>query len=91
MFQGKEHIDHSTRTLVFWVLIGVGICGIVVLVLLPRPENDEARVHEIHLGPVDTFINAMKLFITKKMVLLSIAFWYTGKSRKLCFIIHFKF
>lgn len=67
----------------FWVLTGVAICGIVVLLLLPQPKSDDdAVVSEVHLGPVDAFVNAMKLFGTKKMLLLSVCFWYTGKDSK---------
>lgn len=84
VFEGKEHIDHGTRTLVFWVLSIVAICGIVVLLLLPKPKGDEDDANqEIHYGPVDAFINAMKLFATKKMLLLTVAFFYTGKEQKL--------
>lgn len=82
VFQGKEHIDQKTRTLVFSVLTCVGASGVVILVLLPKPRtDDEGAVHEIHYGPWDAFVNSMKLFATKQMLFLTVAFFYTGKIK----------
>lgn len=81
-FQGKEKIDSGTRKLVFWVLSGVAVVGIVVLVLLPRAQQDEDEeeaVREERVGAVGALKGALKLFVTRRMLLLSVAFCYTGE------------
>lgn len=87
VFQGKEHIDESTRTLVFSVLIAVAIVGVIFLVMLRIPTLPETvsavesndKELEIQLGPMDAFKNAVAFFFTKDMLLLSVCFLYTGK------------
>lgn len=86
VFQGKEKIDEDTRLLVFSVLIGVAILGIVFLVCLRRahvPEtvsaiDAEDKEIEIVLTPVETLKNAVRFFFTRDMLLLSVCFLYTG-------------
>lgn len=89
-FQGKTHIDEQTRTLVFSVLIAVGILGFIFLTAL-RPIHDNQ--HVVHAGSNDNddemerpmngvivaFRNSVNLFFTKEMLLLSLTFFYTGK------------
>lgn len=80
-FQGLEHIGESTRRIVILVLSGIAAVGIVVLILLPpikHDQSDEDSIEEVHLGPVETLKGAGKLFITKRMLLLCITFFYTG-------------
>lgn len=90
-FQGKSHIDEATRTLVFSVLIGVGILGFIFLTAL-RPvqdnvvinasdneQDDELANHSSSSGVVMAFKNSVNLFFTKEMLLLSLTFFYTGK------------
>jgi len=85
VFQGKEHIDHETRTLVFCVLIAVSILGIIFLACL-RPATipdtvsacDDDKELAIELGPMDALKNAVSFFFTKDMLLLSVCFFYTG-------------
>lgn len=87
VFQGKEKIDEDTRLLVFSVLIGVAILGIVFLVCLRRahvPEtvsaiDAEDKEIEIVLTPVETLKNAVRFFFTRDMLLLSVCFLYTGE------------
>lgn len=87
-FQGKTHIDEATRTLVFSVLIGVGFLGFFFLTAL-RPLQD---THVVSAGDevddeLDTpsngvavvFQNSINLFMTKEMLLLNLAFFYTGE------------
>lgn len=88
-FQGKDHIDEATRTLVFSVLIGVGILGLFFLTAL-RPVHDTRVVNgtdnEVDdeldntgsSGVVVAFRNSIDLFFTKEMLLLSLTFFYTG-------------
>lgn len=89
-FQGKTHIDEQTRTLVFSVLIGVGILGFFFLTAL-RPLEDNRVVHANDIesddelerassGVTMAFKNSINLFFTKEMLLLSLTFFYTGKS-----------
>lgn len=80
-FQGLEHIGESTRRIVILVLSGIGAVGIVVFICLPpirRDDFEEDAIEEIHLGPIDTLKGAGKLFITKRMLLLAVTFFYTG-------------
>lgn len=88
-FQGKDHIDEATRTLVFSVLIGVGFLGLFFLTAL-RPVHDTRVVsgtdNEVDdeldntgsSGVVVAFRNSIDLFFTKEMLLLSLTFFYTG-------------
>ena len=89
-FQGKNHIDEATRTLVFSVLIGVGFLGFFFLTAL-RPIEDTTVVNgndnddELatpSIGVIDVFKNSLNLFFTKEMLLLSLTFFYTGKYKK---------
>lgn len=87
-FQGKDHIDKSTRELVLTVLIAVAILGVIFLCTLQKvkhPFVENARDIELDNNKEDSdsvigaFRNAIKLFLTREMLLLSITFLYTGK------------
>jgi hypothetical protein len=91
-FQGKNHIDEQTRTLVFSVLIAVGIVGFFFLTAL-RPIQDTRVTHANDVeaddelessssGVVVAFRNSVNLFFTKEMLLLSLTFFYTGEDLK---------
>lgn len=77
-FQGQTHIDEETRSLVMWVLLAVSLVGIVFLIFLPRPKADPDAVEQPNNGPVQALKDAAGLFITKRMILLSFTFFYTG-------------
>ncbi|KAG5888104.1 hypothetical protein JTB14_021901 [Gonioctena quinquepunctata] len=81
-FKGKDKIDKDTRTVVIWTLSAVALCGVGLLLFLPRAtkesEDDEEVREEIPEGPVQAFLGAVKLFLTADMLLLSITFLYTG-------------
>uniref|UniRef100_A0A336MQ22 UNC93-like protein MFSD11 n=1 Tax=Culicoides sonorensis TaxID=179676 RepID=A0A336MQ22_CULSO len=86
VFQGKEKIDAETRLLVFSVLIGVAILGVIFLLCLrsaqipetiSAADSDDKEI-EIVLSPIETLKNAVKFFFTKDMLLLSVCFLYTG-------------
>lgn len=104
-FQGKTHIDQETRTLVFSVLIAVGILGFIFLaVLRPIPQiqvvhandSDDDREEEEQsslTGMWIAFKSSIRLFCTKEMIFLSLTFFYTGDIqlfiRKVCGILVF--
>lgn len=88
-FQGKNHIDEETRTLVFSVLIGVGILGFFFLTAL-RPIEDtrvvngsdneaDDELESSSNGVIIAFKNSINLFFTREMLMLSLTFFYTGK------------
>lgn len=86
-FQGKDHIDKSTRFSVFIVLTAIAIVGVIFLGLLQRVhhtyENAADGDRDLEYKPRDNsaisaFKNAIKLFLTHDMLLLSITFLYTG-------------
>ncbi|XP_037925519.1 UNC93-like protein MFSD11 [Hermetia illucens] len=84
-FQDKDHIDQSTRTLVFAVLIAVACLGLIFLASLRsiqdiRPVTD-SEIEEAKSGIENALIafkQAIRLFITRDMLILSVAFFYTG-------------
>jgi hypothetical protein len=89
-FQGKTHIDEETRTLVFSVLIGVGILGFFFLTAL-RPVHDNQVSHHSDgheadddlekpaSGVLVAFKSSVNLFFTREMMLLTLTFFYTGE------------
>ena len=90
-FQGKDHIDEGTRRLVFSVLIAVAVLGVIFLGTLQRvshsytgdasPQDSELETASQTI--VGAFKNAINLFLTKEMLLLSVTFLYTGQSMAL--------
>lgn len=86
-FQGKDHIDKTTRELVLTVLIAVAILGVIFLCTLQRVSHPfientrDAELDDIKDSDsvIGAFQNAIKLFITREMLLLSVTFLYTGK------------
>lgn len=83
-FKGLDTIDKDARTVVIWTLSGVAIVGLLVLLILPKPkrgnEVDEVVAVETPTGPLEALRGAGRLFVTKNMLLLSVTFFYTGKS-----------
>lgn len=87
-FQGKTHIDNNTRQLVFSVLIAVAVIGVIFLGTLRQPyttveisEKDGKKsieTMENDNSVIGAFRNAIRLFFTGEMMLLSITFLYTG-------------
>lgn len=83
-FKNKDTIDSTTRQIVVWTLSAIALLGIVVMVFFPKPpkkdESDnstEDRV-EVPSGPVEALKGAVRLFMTKNMLLLCVTFIYTG-------------
>lgn len=90
-FQGKTQIDHDTRQVIFAVLIGVAVIGVFFLAMLRRSEEHleiatredmEKQSHSRDNSIMGAFLNAINLFCTKNMLLLSVTFLYTGKCIK---------
>lgn len=86
-FQGKNHIDKDTRQLVFGVLIAGAVVGVGFLLSLRRvrlecsPIDSELEVEQdasSNSSVFEAFRNAVRLFITRDMLLLSLMFLYTG-------------
>lgn len=80
MLEGKEEIDKHTRFIVYGVLLGVCCVGCLFLLLLRgggRLKADESAGVVIP-SPKQAFVSAIKLLKTRNMILLSIAFIYTG-------------
>ncbi|XP_050508944.1 UNC93-like protein MFSD11 [Diabrotica virgifera virgifera] len=79
-FSGKEVINEATRTYVILSLTGVCSAGLIIFCLLSQPvgkkdtNEEDVKVE----GPVEAFVSATKLFITRKMLLLSFSFLYSG-------------
>lgn len=86
-FQGKDHIDSSTRNIVFSVLISVAIVGVIFFAILRRvnqPFEENTRDRELQdrsnsNSIIGAFLQAIRLFFTRNMLLLCITFLYTGK------------
>lgn len=80
-FDGQDHIEKDVRNFVIWVLSGLAMAGVVVFVLLPNPpklSEDAVQTEEPIPGPLQVFKDAMKLFVTPRMLMLSLAFFYSG-------------
>ncbi|XP_016953976.1 UNC93-like protein MFSD11 [Drosophila biarmipes] len=83
-FQDKTRIDKETRNLVIGVLTVIAILGIVFLAALRFMADNAEHDNELeqkHTGcgqAIYALKSAGQLFLTKKMLLLSMAFFYTG-------------
>ncbi|XP_017076811.1 UNC93-like protein MFSD11 [Drosophila eugracilis] len=83
-FQDKTVIDKETRNLVIGVLTVIAILGIVFLAALRFMADNAEHDNELeqkHTGcghAIYALKSAGQLFLTKKMLLLSLAFFYTG-------------
>ncbi|KZS04435.1 Protein unc-93 A [Daphnia magna] len=93
LFQGREQIDQQTRTILYSVLLVVGTLGLLLVLVLPAMKDSDAarnsnsksgdgpmatRGTQLAQGPLDAFLRSIKLFFTKDMGLLSVAFFYIG-------------
>ncbi|KAK3851429.1 hypothetical protein Pcinc_041918 [Petrolisthes cinctipes] len=77
-FKGKDIIDYHTRMVVFLALTVVGLIGLGVMCLLPRPGADGSGRTDDLGGPFNALKKSFALFKTKDMLLLSATFFYTG-------------
>ncbi|EDW42441.1 UNC93-like protein MFSD11 [Drosophila sechellia] len=83
-FQDKTRIDKETRNLVIGVLTVIAVLGIVFLAALRFMADNAEHDNELeqkHTGcgqAIYALKSAGQLFLTKKMLLLSLAFFYTG-------------
>ncbi|XP_017103381.2 UNC93-like protein MFSD11 [Drosophila bipectinata] len=83
-FQDKTRIDKETRNLVIGVLTLIAVLGIVFLAALRYMADNAEHDNELeqkHTGcgqAMYALKSAGQLFFTKKMLLLSLAFFYTG-------------
>lgn len=78
-FQGLTEIDEKTRTIVILTLVAVAVCGLVFVIFLPKSLSPDGEVVvEESKGPIEALRGAGRLFITKRMLLLIVTFFYTG-------------
>ncbi|XP_072392198.1 UNC93-like protein MFSD11 [Diabrotica undecimpunctata] len=78
-FSGKTEINKSTRILVLTIFAGVCTAGLFVFVLLPVNKKEEKSKETLSkVGAIESFIKAVKLFITRNMLILSVSFLYGG-------------
>uniref|UniRef100_A0A2R5LAG9 UNC93-like protein MFSD11 n=1 Tax=Ornithodoros turicata TaxID=34597 RepID=A0A2R5LAG9_9ACAR len=87
-FQGLSHIDHHTRTVVFGGLTAVGILGMLLLLVLrgggrpgkdPSPSNSDGATSPAAANDfIQAFVTSLKMFKSRKMLILSFVFFYTG-------------
>lgn len=95
-FQGKDHIDSSTRNIVFTVLISVAIVGVIFFGIMRRvnqPFEESTRDRELEdrsnsNSIIGAFVQAIRLFFTRNMLLLCITFLYTGKNKYALYLYH---
>ncbi|XP_028150073.1 UNC93-like protein MFSD11 [Diabrotica virgifera virgifera] len=78
-FSGKEKINRNTRILLLTILAGACAVGLVIMLFLPKhkPKEKDSKDSGV-IGPVDSILNALKLFCTRNMLLLSCLFLYGG-------------
>lgn len=77
-FMGKEIIDKHTRMVVFIALTVVGVIGVGVMFLLPKPGSEGGGRTDDLGGPFNALKKSFALFKTRDMLLLSATFFYTG-------------
>ncbi|XP_019870877.2 UNC93-like protein MFSD11 [Aethina tumida] len=86
-FRSKEVVDSTTR---FWLVaifstVAVIGCSTTLLLRKPPPKSeDDALPPEVKVGPLEALIKALKLFITRDMLLLNVAFFYSGLAFSFC-------
>ncbi|KAG0723911.1 UNC93-like protein MFSD11 [Chionoecetes opilio] len=77
-FMGKDIIDYHTRMVVFLALTVVGVIGLGVMCLLPKPGSEGGGRTDDLGGAFGALKKSFDLFKTRDMLLLSATFFYTG-------------
>lgn len=93
-FQGLAHIDKHTREVVFGVLTGVGVLGTLMFLVLRNGGSASTRHSSStpstgsHTLPessttgtssfIKAFVTSFQMFKSRRMVILSFTFFYTG-------------
>uniref|UniRef100_T1KI19 UNC93-like protein MFSD11 n=1 Tax=Tetranychus urticae TaxID=32264 RepID=T1KI19_TETUR len=72
LFQNTDHIEKTTRSVLYSCLIGFGLVGIFLSFFLKTPSK------EISEKPVKMFVKSVKQLATKRLALLAITSAYTG-------------
>ncbi|KAG1707504.1 UNC93-like protein MFSD11 [Nymphon striatum] len=82
MFAGEKVIKSQTRMYVYIVLTVVAGFGTILLLFLKTPSGDAnlltVQADRESNGPLQALKRSFELLKTKEMVLLSVAFFYTG-------------
>jgi len=75
-------IDDDTRMIIFYALTAVSVVGILVMLIFRQPrvtlEDGDKRVVNASENLLLSIVNAFKLLMTPRMLLLSFTFFYTG-------------
>lgn len=75
-FTGNSEITNKLRLEVYGVLTAVGILGTIIMVFLPKPQNENST--STAPGVLESFVQSVELFKTKRMAIISVTFFYTG-------------
>lgn len=84
VFKGKDTVDNTTRQIVVWTLSAIALSGIAVMLIFPKPPQNERGPSDSSddlltpTGPLEAFKGAVRLFVTRDMLMLSVTFIYTG-------------
>ncbi|XP_030750879.1 UNC93-like protein MFSD11 [Sitophilus oryzae] len=83
-FRDKDTIDAGTRQIVVWTLAAIALGGLAVIIFFPKPpekdasDNNPAEEVKEPSGPIEALKGAVRLSMTKNMLLLCVTFLYTG-------------
>ena len=84
-FQGIEEVKEYDRLLTYGVLLSINLIGCILLLFIKKKQsqiiqlNDEISIKdEDKTNPLIALKKCLALFKTKKMILISIASFYTG-------------
>lgn len=79
-FEGIEAITERDRFLIYTVLLTIGLVGSVSFLILKTNTKDEIIDISIrNASPISALKRCFAMFKTKKMILLTIACFYTGE------------
>ncbi|XP_053212928.1 UNC93-like protein MFSD11 isoform X2 [Panonychus citri] len=76
-FEDRRTIDRYTRNVTFTCLTVCSLVGVLALFALKEPESDSPQ-STTHNGPWKILCSTLNLVKSKKMILLFLAFIYTG-------------
>ncbi|GAB6020258.1 DUF895 domain membrane protein [Chamberlinius hualienensis] len=81
---GATTIDNSQRYIIFGVLTAVSVVGVIVMFFFRTSTKKEVDISnaieakEDEISPMQSILRALQLIKTKRMILLSFTFFFTG-------------